>query len=139
MSDIGLHISQLAADPSAGQVRKSGSAQKARPQDEDQNDATGVARAEKGEATNQDRASAAPTGGTGDQLEQLAAFLESIIPDIAPTTRLRIDHDDEAGRFVYLNVDKKSGEVVKQFPPEDLLKFIAQFRETAGLLIDDEV
>ena len=73
-------------------------------------------------------------------LEKAAKALEKFIPEeeTPPNTRLRIDRDDETGRFVYLNIDNESGEVIKQFPPESILEFLSYYREVAGLTVDDE-
>ncbi|NVJ97581.1 MAG: flagellar protein FlaG [Alphaproteobacteria bacterium] len=76
---------------------------------------------------------------TAPPLERAAKALEGFLPDteLAPNTRLRIDKDDETGRFVYLNIDAESGEVIKQFPPESILEFLSYYREVAGLAVDD--
>lgn len=76
----------------------------------------------------------------GSPLEKAAKALEQFIPENEqpPNTRLRIDRDDETGRFVYLNIDNESGEVIKQFPPESILEFLSYYREVAGLTVDDE-
>ena len=73
-------------------------------------------------------------------LEKAAKALEKFIPEneTPPNTRLRIDRDDETGRFVYLNIDNESGEVIKQFPPESILEFLSYYREVAGLTVDDK-
>lgn len=52
---------------------------------------------------------------------------------------LRISFDDDSGRFIYSGVDKATGEVVRQFPPEGVLKLLAQRHEdAAGLILDKE-
>ncbi|WP_262696419.1 flagellar protein FlaG [Kordiimonas aquimaris] len=77
----------------------------------------------------------------GDPLVRAAEALEELIPEIeqTPNTRLRIEKDEETGRFIYSNVDNESGEVVRQFPPESIFEFLASFRNVEGLLVDDEV
>lgn len=76
-----------------------------------------------------------------DPFEQAAAVLEDFIPEVEqiPNTRLRIDKDDETGRFVYYSVDDESGEVIRQFPPENILKFLSYYRGLEGLLLDDTI
>ena len=77
----------------------------------------------------------------GDPLVKAAKAIEDLIPEIdqTPNTRLRIDKDEETGRFIYYNIDNDSGEVVRQFPPENILEFLASFRNVEGLVLDDEV
>lgn len=76
-----------------------------------------------------------------DPFEQAAEVLEEFIPEeeLIQNTRLRIDKDDETGRFVYYSVDDESGEVVRQFPPENILKFLSYYRGLEGLLLDDKI
>lgn len=76
-----------------------------------------------------------------DSFEKAAELLEEFIPEAEQTanTRLRIDKDDETGRFVYYSVDDESGEVVRQFPPENILKFLSYYRGLEGLVLDDTV
>ncbi len=76
-----------------------------------------------------------------DPLLKAAEKLEALIPEteLAPNTRLRINKDDESGRFVYQNIDSESGEVIKQFPPEQILEFLSYYRELEGLAVDDKV
>lgn len=77
-----------------------------------------------------------------DPLEQAAEAIEEFIPEFeqVPNTRLRIDKDDETGRFVYYSVDDESGEVLRQFPPENILKFLSYYRGLEeGLVVDDTI
>lgn len=78
---------------------------------------------------------------TQDPFELAAEVLEEFIPEeeLVSNTRLRIDKDDETGRFVYYSVDDESGEVIRQFPPENILKFLSYYRGLEGLLLDDTV
>lgn len=71
-------------------------------------------------------------------LERAAAAIEEFVDEAGPNTRLRIDKDDESGRFVYKSIDSESGEVVAQFPPETILEMISKFRDPEGLVVDDE-
>lgn len=77
-----------------------------------------------------------------DPLEQAAEAIEEFIPEFeqVPNTRLRIDKDDETGRFVYYSIDDESGEVLRQFPPENILKFLSYYRGLEeGLIVDDTI
>lgn len=74
-----------------------------------------------------------------DPLDKAAKILEEFIPKATSDTRLQIDRDEVSGRFIYKSVDKNSGETVRQFPPEYMLKFLELHREAAGLVMDDEV
>jgi len=73
-----------------------------------------------------------------DPLEKAARVIEEFVPDDGPSTKLRIDKDEETGRFVYKSIDTESGEVIKQFPPETILEIISQYRSLEGLVVDDD-
>ena len=82
----------------------------------------------------QARASARNISPIGKAEELLNRLLSSELGK----SRLRINRHDAAGRFVYESIDKNSGEVVKQFPPEKILEVLAFYNEARGLVIDDE-
>ena len=66
-----------------------------------------------------------------DELQQLTeqAFA-------ADDLRLSISYEKSIGRFVYRGVDRKTGEVVREYPPEEVIKRIAHLREIAGITIN---
>lgn len=138
MSDIGSNISQLTPGPFAGQVRDSVAKKDGNRRIEDAKAATGVVR--------DDGQTVLPAGQPvvteGDNLDatlgRVASFLEGFVPDIGSNTRLRIEQDEETGRFVYRSIDKETGEVVRQFPAEEMLNLIARFRDAAGLIVDSK-
>jgi flagellar protein FlaG len=73
-----------------------------------------------------------------DPLTKAAEAIEEFVGEAGPNTKLRIDKDDDTGRFVYKSVDSESGEVVAQFPPETILEMISKFRDPEGLVVDDQ-
>ncbi len=81
----------------------------------------------------------AATAGSDDPLVQAALALEEILPggEFPPNTSLRIEQDEESGRFIYQSIDNETGEVVRQFPPEDILEILALFRDPEGVIFDD--
>ena len=44
--------------------------------------------------------------------------------------------DKGTNLFVYKAINPKNGEVVNQYPSEEILKFISYFRSTEGLAVD---
>lgn len=77
--------------------------------------------------------------GAAVNLEDLARELERYVPKGIPNSRLQIEQDDASGLFIYRSVDRRSGEVLKQYPTEEMLKFISFYREREGLVVDDNV
>ena len=50
---------------------------------------------------------------------------------------LSIEFAEEEGRFIVKVLDRESGEVIRQLPPEDLLEANRQLSALRGLLFDD--
>ena len=74
------------------------------------------------------------------RVEALEAAVEKLIRRNLPTnTKLQIEQNRETGTFIYRSVDPETGEVVRQWPPEELLKMREHLAEFEGLLIDKEV
>ncbi|GER07105.1 hypothetical protein JCM17843_14150 [Kordiimonadales bacterium JCM 17843] len=65
--------------------------------------------------------------------------ISQLIGEDIGSARLRIDQDEESGRVVFQSVDRDSGEVINQFPPETILKLIASIREAEGIVLDTSV
>jgi flagellar protein FlaG len=49
---------------------------------------------------------------------------------------LSISFEKSIGRFVYRGVDRETGEVVREYPQEEVIERIAHLREIAGIAID---
>ena len=81
------------------------------------------------------------SGNVQDFLKAAEEIINASLPQDPPDTRLRIDQDDATGVFVYQGVDKKSGEVVRQWPADEILKFLAFYREqegAEGIVVDEK-
>lgn len=67
--------------------------------------------------------------------EELAAELERLSREVLKNSRLSIQRETPTGDFVYLMIDKDTGETVRRWPPEshnDLVEYLRSFR--AGLV-----
>jgi len=74
------------------------------------------------------------------RVQQLQPTVERLISRSLPSdTKLEIEQDKETGAFIYRSVDPKTGEVVSQWPPEQLLRLREALREVQGMLLDTEV
>jgi len=76
-----------------------------------------------------------------DFLQAAEKFIDASLPNKPPGTKLRINLDSDSGRFVYQGVDINTGDVITQFPSEDILRFVAFNRERGGLegiVVDEE-
>lgn len=50
---------------------------------------------------------------------------------------LEISYSEEADRFIAKILDKESGEIVRQFPPDELVELHGRLDEVRGVLFDD--
>jgi len=73
-------------------------------------------------------------GNTEDFLKAAEQFIDASLPNKPPGTKLRIALDDSSGKFVYQGVDINTGDVVTQFPSEDILKLIAYNKGRDGVV-----
>ncbi len=96
------------------------------------------ARARPGSNPGGDPAFARSLGNKLD-LEALAEELERYMPSNIPEGRLQIDRDEESGMFVYKTIDPNTGEVLRQYPTDEMLRYISYHRKSEGLVVDDSV
>ena len=77
------------------------------------------------------------------QASDAAKLLEDKINTFAPeifgqSSRLSIEADEATGHFVYKKVDKQTGEVLSQWPEEDLMRMLEFLNEAEGLVVNRE-
>lgn len=53
--------------------------------------------------------------------------------------RLVIEEDQETGKFVYRIIDRTTGEVIKQFPREEVLRMQQSVNAVRGAILDKRV
>ena len=74
------------------------------------------------------------------RVEVLEAAVEKLIRRSLPTnSKLQIEQDKETGTFIYRSIDAETGEVIRQWPSEQLLKLREHLAEMEGMLFDKEV
>lgn len=72
-----------------------------------------------------------------EQLEQMAQQLQDFMGEMNRSLQFKVDED--SGRDVIKVLDKTTGDVIKQYPSEEVLSLVSKLSETAGLLIDQTV
>ena len=72
-----------------------------------------------------------------EQLEQMAQQLQDFMGEMNRSLQFKVDED--SGRDVIKVLDKESGEVIKQYPSEEVLSLVSKLSESAGILIDQTV
>jgi flagellar protein FlaG len=63
-------------------------------------------------------------------------FVQDLLKD---NEYMNVEFDDDTKRVVFQSVDRTSGEVINQFPSEEMLTLVAHFRQTVGVFTDQEV
>ncbi|NMP03424.1 flagellar protein FlaG [Pseudoalteromonas arctica] len=72
-----------------------------------------------------------------EQMEQMAQQLQDFMGEMNRSLQFKVDED--SGRDVIKVLDKNSGEVIKQYPSEEVLSLVSKLSESAGILIDQTV
>jgi len=72
-----------------------------------------------------------------DPLAEAAQIIEELATGFVGEGELEIIRDEEADRFVYQSVSPETQEVIRQFPPEELLRVVRYIREVEGLILDE--
>lgn len=77
-------------------------------------------------------------GAARSAADLLETRLNALLADRLGATRLRIDYDRAAERYVYQSVDRATGDLLSQYPTDALLKVIKAIRAAEGLLLDQD-
>ena len=90
------------------------------------------------QSTSSGHQSAGAEEDTGrNPLEQAEQVLNDALEGSRPpNSRLKIEIDEPTGQFVYKAISNDSGETIKQYPQEEVLRLLAFFREVEGLTIN---
>ena len=69
-----------------------------------------------------------------EKLDRVAQAMENYIQSIQRDLRIRID--DKTDQVVIQVISKSEGKIIRQIPPEELLKLAAKMEEMTGLLFN---
>ena len=76
--------------------------------------------------------------GTGDSEPDGSVLVAFVNEFDLMGRRVQFEVDHDTGDLNIQIVDRNSGEVVRQIPPEQLTRFSRRFQEVLGLLIDEQ-
>lgn len=88
------------------------------------------------------RAEADKDAVPGDLTQAVEKALNALLPQAIPSAsnaRLQVEVDPDTRAFVYKTVDNKTGDVIRQWPTEQILGLFKVMRELAGLTVDNFV
>jgi len=79
-----------------------------------------------------------PQPGTKEGSKANGEFLQALKRelDLINNLELKFNTDDETGKTYIKIVDKESGEVIREIPPEEVRKLAEKIDEMVGLLFD---
>ena len=78
--------------------------------------------------------------GPDQRVLVLQEAVEKLIKKSLPTnSKLQIEHDKSTGTYIYRAIDPDTGEVISQYPPEELVKLREYLAEMAGMLVDKKI
>ncbi|HYM18728.1 MAG TPA: flagellar protein FlaG [Micropepsaceae bacterium] len=78
--------------------------------------------------------------GPDQRVVVLQAVIEKLLRKSMPSnSKLQIVQDKTTGTYIYRAVDPQTGEVISQYPSEELVKLHDYLAEMSGMLVDKKV
>ncbi len=105
--------------------------------DQERNPARGKALREAAAAPPKKAEQSVPAREAGD-ISSVVKELNMMVKQFA-ATKVSFDVDEATGRSIVRVVNKETGEVVRQLPPEVLLTLVARMEQLSGLIFNQEV
>jgi flagellar protein FlaG len=72
------------------------------------------------------------------EFSDLVRDINTLVNQVA-STKISFDVDDDTGRAIVRVLNKETGEVIRQVPPEELLTLVARMQQLSGLIFNQEV
>jgi flagellar protein FlaG len=75
-----------------------------------------------------------PSAPSKEEMERISSAVKKFLEEHQSV--VSISMDEELQQFVIKILDKESGKVIQQFPPDELLSVMRQLREMRGILLN---
>ncbi len=72
-----------------------------------------------------------------EQVKEVLARLQTTLQDVEPKIELLVDK--ELNQVIFRILDKETGELIKQIPPEEVLELDRFFADQSGLFVKQEI
>ncbi len=82
-------------------------------------------------------AGASPAKRSTGDVSGLVGDINGLVYELS-ATKVTFDVDAETGRHVVRVLNKETGEIIRQLPPEELLTLVARMRQLTGLIFNEE-
>ncbi len=76
--------------------------------------------------------------GIGGNISEVVKDINTLVHQLG-ATQVFFDVDEDTGLSVVRVVNKETGEVIRQVPPEELLTLVARMRQLSGLIFNKKV
>lgn len=73
---------------------------------------------------------------TSQSQQEKSDLVEHLLQD---NQYMNVEFDGDTKRVVFQSIDRTSGDVVNQYPSEEMLTLVAHFRQTVGVFTDQEI
>ncbi len=70
-----------------------------------------------------------------EQVKEVISRLENTLQDV--DSKIELSVDEELNQVIVRILDKESGELIKQLPPEEVLELDRFFADQSGLLVEE--
>lgn len=71
--------------------------------------------------------------------EELIQNIEEMLKFFEQNTSVKFQYDKSINRIIIQVINGGNKEIIKQIPPEDMVRFLKAFNEFIGLLVDKEI
>ena len=72
-----------------------------------------------------------------EQIKEVLARLQTTLQNVEPKIELSVD--EELNQVIVRILDKESGELIKQLPPEEVLELDRFFADQSGLFVEEKI
>ena len=80
-----------------------------------------------------------PVSSTIRENEKIAKDIEKMLEFFKQNSSVKFQYDKSINRVIIQVLNGSNNEVVKQIPPEDIVRFLKAFNELIGIIIDKEI
>lgn len=69
------------------------------------------------------------------RIERIAEAMDNYVRSVQRDLNIQVDHDTD--KVIVKVLSRETGEVIREIPPEELLRLASRMEEMAGVLIDE--
>lgn len=78
-------------------------------------------------------------GGPEPNGEEIAQALKEMAEKLSLLNSIKMSYDESVERVIVKIIDGQTNEIIRQIPPEGMVRFLRAFNEMMGLLINERI